>query len=97
MSTGEVVAIVGASLSVIAVLLAVIGMGLVILQRIDAQRDRLEDKIEKVEVSLDAKIENVKDSLGSRISDIEREQARQSGVNSVLVQLARSPNDSDVA
>lgn len=86
MNTGEVIAIVGASLSVIAVLLAVIGMGLVILQRIDTQRDRL-----------DARIENVKDSLGSRISDIEREQARQSGVNSVLVQLARSPNDSDVA
>ena len=86
MNTGEVIAIVGASLSVIAVLLAVIGMGLVILQRIDAQRDRLEDKIE-----------TVKDSLGSRISDVEREQARQSGVNSVLVQLARSPNDSDVA
>ena len=80
MSTGEIIAVVGASLSVIAVLLAVIGMGLVILQRIDAQRDRLEDKIE-----------TVRDSLGSRISDVEREQARQNGVNSVLVRLARSP------
>ena len=82
MNTGEVIAIVGASLSVIAVLLAVIGMGLVILQRIDAQRDRLEDKIEKVEAS-----------LGSRINEVEREQARQSGIASVLVQLARSPGD----
>ena len=106
MSTGEVVAIVGISISVIAVLVAVIGMGLVIIQRIDAQRDRLEDKIERVEASLDTKIENVKDrledkiegvetKLGSRISDIEREQARQSGVTSVLTQLARSPNESD--
>ena len=86
MSAGEIIAIVGASLSVIAVLLAVIGTGLVILQRIDAQRDRLEDKIE-----------DVKDTLGSRISDVEREQARQSGVASVLVQLARSPNDSDTS
>ena len=106
MSTGEVVAIVGISISVIAVLVAVIGMGLVIIQRIDAQRDRLEDKIERVEASLDAKIENVKDrledkiegvetKLGSRISDVEREQARQSGVTGVLTQLARSPNESD--
>ncbi len=108
MSTGEVIVIVGISISVIAVLVAVIGMGLVIIQRIDAQRDRLEDKIEGAEASLDTKIENVKDrledkiervetSLGSRISDVEREQARQSGVTSVLTQLARSPNESDTS
>ena len=57
----------------------------------------LEDKIEGAEVRLDTKIENVKDTLGSRISDVEREQARQSGITSVLTQLARSPKDSDTS
>ncbi len=86
MSTGEIVAIVGVSISVIAVLLAVVGMGLVIIQRMDA-----------VEGSLDAKIDGVRESLGSRIGEVEREQARQSGVTSVLVQLARSPSDPDTS
>ncbi len=87
MSTGEIIALVGAPFSVIAVLLAIVGMGMFNIQRTDA-----------MEARLDAKIEGVKDSLSSRISDVEREQARQSGINSVLVQLASSRGgDSDAA
>ncbi len=102
MSTGEIIALIGAPFSVIAVLLAIMGMGMFNIQRTDAMEARLDAKIdakiEGAEARLDAKIEGVKDSLSSRISDVEREQARQSGINSVLVQLASSRGgDSDAA
>ncbi len=72
--------------SVIAILLAIFGMGLVLIQRIDSRYDRLDTRIEAQGDKIDARIE----AASSRISDAEREQARLEGVNSVLERLAHS-------
>ena len=68
MDIGEIVG----TRSVIAILLAIFGMGLVLIQRIDSRYDKLDSEIK---------------ITGARISDAEREQARQEGVNSIFERL----------
>ena len=65
MELGEVISV-G---SVLAILLAIFGMGLVLIQRIDSRYDKLDAKIEEA---------------GTRISDAERERVRMEVVNSML-------------
>ena len=55
--------------SVVVILLAIFGMGLVLIQRIDSRYDKLDTEIK---------------AAGTRISDAEREQARQEGENRIL-------------
>ena len=55
--------------SVVVILLAIFGMGLVLIQRIDSRYDKLDTEIK---------------AAGTRISDAEREQARQEGENRLL-------------
>lgn len=69
--------------SVVAILLTLLGMGLVIIRHIDLRFDQLEARVKVLGTSLDTKLK----SAGTRISDAEREQTRQEGENRLLERL----------
>ena len=94
--------------SVIAILLAIFGMGLVLIQRIDSRYDKLDSEIKIAGTRIsDAEREQARqegvnsllngrvETMAERISDAEREQARQEGVNSVLERLAHGHERGD--
>lgn len=143
MATPELIGII---IGVLTILVAIIGMGIMIIQRIDSGDARLDAKIDGVRTELDAKIDGVRtdvdakidgvrtevnakiegvrtelkaeiaegsaraeaqgaliiaelrglrESMEGRLNGIEREQARQEGVLSVLVQRDGAAADSD--
>ena len=65
---------------VAAILLAIFGMGLVVIRHIDLRSYQLEDSVK---------------SAGTRISDDEREQARREGENRILERLAHGHERGD--
>ena len=78
METGEIIA-------VAAILLAIFAL----MWQINAQRGRLEDKIDRQSDRLEAEIKDV----GQRVTDSELEQARLNGVNSVLTGQTHTHED----
>ena len=78
METGEIIA-------VAAILLAIFAL----MWQINAQRGRLEDKIDRQGDRLEAEIKDV----GQRVTDSELEQARLNGVNSVLTGQTHTHED----
>ena len=141
MATPELIGII---IGVLTILVAIIGMGIMIIQRIDSGDARLDAKIDGVRTELDAKIDGVRtyvdfkiegvmtevsgvrtelkaeiaesgaraeaqgaliiaelrglrESMEGRLNGIEREQARQEGVLSVLVQRDRAARRGDEA
>ena len=98
MDTGEWVAI---AVGFVTILIAIFGMGLVLIQKIDNGDNRLDAKIDAkidgVKTEFDAKLDrssaaiiaelrSFRESVEGRLNGVEREQARQEGVLSVLVQ-----------
>ena len=84
---------IGISVSLATLLIAIFGMGLVLIQKMDSQSQRLESKIEagdaetRVEVRrVEAEVKSLKESLDSRLNGVEQTQARHEGIISVLSQ-----------
>ena len=101
METGEWIAI---AVGFVTILIAIFGMGLVLIQKIDNGDARLDNKIDGVKAGLDNKIDggnasitveirSFRESVENRINGVEREQARQEGVLSVLVQRDSARRD----
>ena len=115
METGEWIAI---AVGFVTILIAIFGMGLVLIQKIDNKYNRLYAKIDNLKTGFDAKTDGVRtefdvkidrldakldrssaaiiaelrsfrESVENRMNGVEREQARQEGVLSVLVQRDR--------
>ena len=97
METGEWIAI---AVGFVTILIAIFGMGLVLIQKIDNGDNRLDAKIDGVRLEFDAKLDkssaaiiaelrSFRESVEGRLNGVEREQARQEGVLSVLVQRDR--------
>ena len=109
METGEWIAI---AVGFVTILIAIFGMGLVLIQKIDNRYNRLtakidamidgvrtefDVKIDRLDAKLDrsaaaiiAELRSFRESVESRLNGVEREQARQEGVLSVLVQRDRN-------
>ena len=96
--------------SLVAILLAIFGMGLVLIQRIDSRYDKLDADIKKMSVRVsDAELEQARqegenrilngrvESMDTRLSDAEREQLRQEGANRLLERLAHGHERGDQA
>ena len=123
MDTGEWITI---AVGFVTILIAIFGMGLVLIQKIDSGDARLDNKIDGVKADLDDKIDagnagldnkidgvkagldnkidagnasitveirSFRESVENRINGVEREQARQEGVLSVLVQRDSARRD----
>ena len=98
MDTGEWIAI---AVGFVTIMIAIFGMGLVLIQKIDSGDNRLDAKIDGVKMEFDAKLDrnsaaiiaelrSFRESVEGRLNGVEREQARQEGVLSVLVQRDRN-------
>ena len=117
--------LIGIAIGVLAILITIVGMGIVILQKVDSgdarneerserRSDRIESRVDRVDVKVDevkaelkadiaerdaraearsaaiiAELRSFRESVESRMNGVEREQARQEGVLSVLVQRDR--------
>ena len=121
METGEWIAI---AVGFVTILIAIFGMGFVLIQKIDNKYNRLYAKIDNLKTGFDAKTDGVKaefdvkidrldakldsgsaailaelrsfrESVENRMNGVEREQARQEGVLSVLVQRDRAARGGD--
>ena len=84
---------IGITVSLATLLIAIFGMGLVLIQKMDSQSQRLESKIEagdaetRVEVRrVEAEVKSLKESLDTRLNGVEQTQARHEGIISVLSQ-----------
>jgi uncharacterized protein YlxW (UPF0749 family) len=91
---------IGISVSLATLLIAIFGMGLVLIQKMDSQSQRLESKIEagdaetRVEVRrveaevrrVEAEVKGLRETLDSRLNGVEQTQARHDGIISVLSQ-----------
>ena len=108
MDTGEWIAI---AVGFVTILIAIFGMGLVLIQKIDngdnrldakidakvdgvktefdAKIDRLDAKVDSGNAAIIAELRSFRASVEGRLNGVEREQARQEGVLSVLVQRDR--------
>ena len=127
MATPELI---GIAIGFVAILIAIVGMGIAILHKVDSgdarneerserRSDRVESRVDRVDAKVDAKVDEVKtelkaeiaasdarsearsalviaelrsfrESVENRMNGTEREQARQEGVLSVLVQRDRN-------
>ena len=97
METGEWI---GITVSSATLLIAIFGMGLVLIQKMDSQSQRLESKIEagdaatRVEIRrveaevrrVETEVKGLKESLDTRLNGVEQTQARHEGVISILSQ-----------
>ena len=97
METGEWI---GITVSLATLLIAIFGMGLVLIQKMDSQAQRLESKIEagdmetRVEIRrveaevrrVEAEVKSLRESLDTRLNGVEQTQARHEGIISVLSQ-----------
>ena len=114
METGEWIAI---AVGFVTILIAIFGMGLALIQKIDNKYNRLDAKIDAmidgVRTEFDVKIDRLdakvdsgnaaiiaelrsfRESVESRLNGTEREQARQEGVLSVLIQRDRDAAGAD--
>ena len=128
METGEWIAI---AVGFVTILIAIFGMGLVLIQKIDSgdaqneerserRSERVESRIDRVDTKVDqvdtkvdevkaevnakseaqgaliiAELRDFRESVEGRLNGVEREQARQEGILSVLVQRDRSARGGD--
>lgn len=96
MDTGEIIAVAAILLAIFALMWQINAQRSRLEDKIDRQGDRLEAKIDREVGRLEAKIGKVETRIqatSQRVSDSELEQARLNGVNSVLTGQTHTHED----